>query len=212
MVLISLTTVISGGCLQLSLSPLFTADEAVFDEHLVGQWVCGNESWTFRRADGQDVPAGAYDVDIKAGAKSVAFVALLGRLGNDAFITFTSGQLDDASTSPFVKAHVVTGFTFGRVTLEGDRLRLAMLNSDWIARTYRAGLLGIGANRIWPGAGADDVDVILTSGPADLQRFARAYADDAAVFSERIRFRRVGSTAPARATAGRDPGETCYEG
>lgn len=207
--LIGMTTLISAGCLQLSLNPLFTADDAVFEEQLVGQWTCGNETWTFRRAADQDVPPSAYDVDIQSGTTEVTVVALLGRLGERTFVTLTPARLADPSSSPFVNAHVSTGFTFGRVAIEGDRLRFAMLDSGWINKAYQAGLLTIGMSRMWPGARPDDVDVVLTAGPSDLQRFARAYADDDAVFGEQIRFRRVGST-PASQPAGSGGDEKCY--
>jgi hypothetical protein len=207
--LMSLATLVSVGCLQLSLNPLFTPDEAVFDEHLVGAWTCGEETWTFRRASDPDLAAKGYEVEVRSGVTTATLVALIGRLGDRTFITLTPGQLDDPSSSPFTNAHVVTGFTFGRVVQDGDRLQLSMLDSAWIAKAYRAGLLSIGVNRVWPGDGPDG-DVLLIARPTDLQRFAQTYADDDAVFGEQIRFRRSGAPAPGPASASA-VGEKCYQ-
>ena len=196
---VAVATVLAAACLQRSLNPLFLPKDSVFDERLLGEWVCGEESWTFTRELDEDSGSKEfYRIDVVSRGRRGTLAAWLGWLDNNLFITFIP-TVDIELPSPFFDRHLVGVFTFGRVTIEPDRLRLAMLGSEWAEKAFAAGQLTLGVNRTSLGPSADGLDIILTAQPDELQRFARAYASEDDVFSENIEFVRPvagGATAP----------------
>jgi hypothetical protein len=225
---------LAGACLQPSLNPLFLPEETLFDETLLGAWTCPGEVWTFSRESYGNLPDRPYYlVTIEADNQTAEMAAWLGRLDKTWFVTFRSGGLDFELPTDFVRHHVVATHTFGRISIETTRVRLAMLDADWIQKAEAAGQLTIGVRR-WlndempsfenvsrppesrhpPSPDPRDSrwlsEVILTAPPRDLQRFARTYADDENVFAETIELvRRPSSDAVTSAEAASQRG-SCY--
>lgn len=196
----------ASGCLQQSVNPLFLLDDSTFDDRLLGSWTCGDEQWNFAREVDSDLPGKPfYRIQIQAGNRRGVLGAMLGRIGADDFVTFLPlGDDGDDTSTDFVGRHTMGVYTFGRLVLDGSRMRLAMLGSDWIEHAYSAGLLPIGVIQQWTLESAADPTVILTAPPAGLQRFARTYARDEAVFSEQIELVRTTDTHPS------EPAGQCY--
>jgi len=187
-----IATLVSAGCLQTSLNPLFLPEDAIVDDRLIGAWACEGESWTFARAvddDGKSLPS--YTVTIRMEDTTEQLAAWLGRLDEVVFVTFTS-QSGPAVRNTFHARHILPVYTFGRITVEPSRLRLAMLDTDWVAAAAEAGLLPIGLKRQEP-----HKDVLLTAPSSDLQRFAKAFAASDDVFGERLEFARSGNPGTA---------------
>lgn len=195
------------GCLQPSLNPLFLPEDAVFDEGLLGTWVCQDETWTFARTADEDWRGReVFTVTIQRSDNDTTseLFAWLGRLDGALFATFTP-KSDLPAPNRFFARHVVPVYTFGRITIEPTRLRLNMLDADWIEKAEAAGLLTIGVKRTEPRS-----DVLLSAKPAELQRFARAYADNDDVFSDRVEFvRPIASDSTTAGAAVRAAGH-CY--
>ena len=190
--LASTATLISAGCLQASLNPLFLHEEAIVDDRLIGAWACGRETWTFTRAVDDDGKAlQIYTVTIRMEDTTEELAAWLGRLDDTVFVTFTS-QSGPVVRNTFHARHILPVYTFGRITVEPSRLRLAMLDTDWVEAAEEAGLLPIGMKRQEP-----HKDVLLTAPSSDLQRFAKAFADSDEAFGERLEFARPGSPGAA---------------
>lgn len=192
------------GCLQPSLNPLFLPEDAVFNQGLLGAWVCPGETWTFTRTSDTDLESRAvYDVSIRTEATTSHLLAWLGRVDDAVFVTFTL-KSDGRGTHRFTARHLVPAYTFGRISIEPARVQLAMLDAGWIEKAEAAGLLTIGTKRPEPRS-----DVLLTAGPTELQRFARAYAGDDQVFGTGVELVR-----PVTPGSGSDstihPTGTCY--
>lgn len=218
------------GCLQTSLNPLFLPHDTVFDEKLLGTWTCPREAWTFARDSykgWEDRPF--YRVTIAAGQKTAELRAWLGRIGKTTFITFRPEEVELVAAE-FIRGHMVGMYTFGRITIEAGTVRLAMLDAGWIAKAEEAGQLTIGV-RQWlndiqptfddesrPRKPTDALpkelrslsQVILTAQPSDLQRFARAYADDDDVFAEKIELVRGASSNAMPPTGPEEQRGRCY--
>jgi len=105
----------------------------------------------------------------------------------------------------FFARHIIPVYSFGRITIEPSRLRLAMLDADWVESAEEAGLLTMGTKRAEPLA-----DVLLTAKPAELQRFARAYSNDEAVFGERLEFVRSEAFDPTASVSSGQLAGRCY--
>jgi hypothetical protein len=195
----------STGCLQPSLNPLFLPQDAAFDERLLGTWVCQDETWTFARTTDDDWKSHeVYTVTIQTTDTTSELLAWLGRLDDAVFVTFTP-KSEPHPAARFLGRHVISVYTFGRIVIEPMRLRLAMLDADWIETAETAGLLTIGVKREEPRA-----DVLLTAKAVDLQRFARAYSGDDHVFGERLEFVRPAMPAPTPTESTVRPAGTCY--
>ena len=79
----------------------------------------------------------------------------------------------------------------GRVWAEGDKLRLALLDYDWMSHMASSGRLKVPYVQEDEG---DDHILLLTAKGDELRDFLRQYADDAAAFPEAETFRRVSRT------------------
>jgi hypothetical protein len=111
--------------------------------------------------------------------------AWIGALGDAEFINFYPDSTPQKTTA-FYGAHMVAGHTFGRIQIEPDRLRLDLLNDEWVGKATKAGQVAIGRTH-WP-----DERILLTAATSELQAFARIYAEDQDAFSERFDCRREG--------------------
>ena len=174
-----LPAIFAAGCLQASINPLFTPDDARFDDGIVGKWRCGSDTWTITRAtvekDAKEYAGRSYaEIEIAGGDDVLKMVALVGRLGNADFATFMPDDIRGTRNS-FFDAHVVGASTFGRILIEPNRIRLAMLDDQWVRdaiEKHRAGGLTLSS-----------FTRVLTSPTKDLQQFARAHANDDKAFS-----------------------------
>jgi hypothetical protein len=176
-----LFVIAANGCLQPSLNPLFSPEESVFEPGLVGVWVCEDETWTFAKQSNEDLDfRETYSITVRTDRSTGELAGWLGRLDNQLFVTFVLTS-DHGVQNKFLARHLVGAYTFGRLNIEPGRLRVAMLSSGWVDRAEQAGLLSIGLRRSTPMS-----DVLLTAPPHDLQRFARAYADDDEVFDDQL--------------------------
>jgi hypothetical protein len=189
--------------------------------------------WTFARESYETFPDRPYyRVTIAADNQTAEMAAWLGRLDQAWFITFRSGGVDLPVPTDFVRHHVVATYTFGRISIRPTRVRLAMLDSEWIEKAEAAGQLAIGVRR-WlndelpsfePARPPESRDrqwtdprdsrwlseVLLTAPPRELQRFARIYADDKSVFGETIELVRQPSSGAVTPTEAASQRGSCY--
>ena len=175
---------LSPACLQPSLNPLLLPADMNFDVRLVG-WKSGDTTWTFSKAADKDAQAvfdgrPFYEVTLTEMNETVKVWAWIGRLGDAQFINFFPDDPPVEIKSGFYKRHLVAAYTFGRIWIENDLIRLGMLNADWVKKATGEGKLALGPKR-WP----DDEVVLLTASTLELQRFAREHANDDKAFGDR---------------------------
>lgn len=167
-----------GGCVP-SLQPLYSPDtKLVIDSRLNGTWIneSGNESWDFHQTDDS-----TYELLYAQDESAAHFVARLVRLDGKLFMdTYPDEEIDN----DFYKLHLVPAHIFGRIWIEGDSLKMNMLDGDWLDSMLNSGELTIAHEEI-------DEGTVLTASTEELQKLAIKYSDDPEAFSNMAALRRM---------------------
>jgi hypothetical protein len=163
------------GCTVRSLYPLFEEKDVYFDPSLLGTWgeEGSSESWTFVKSGDN-----AYVLTDKEGDKLTNFDAHLVRLGNLRFLDLYPQGIDDSFAIP---AHL-----FLRVCVDGDTLRAALFNPDWLKDAVTRGVTDIAHLRLRD-------SIVLTASPKELQRLVVQCAFDEEAFPVAEFYRQKGS-------------------
>jgi len=161
------------GCVP-SLQPLFTDKDTVFEPALNGTWVQndGDEQWLFNSLPDK---SGYNAISMKQGQYPASFEAHLVCLSGYRFLDLYPADPPLANENyaiHFVKAH-----TFHRVRLEGDVLRIAALDPDWLQTMLQEHSLEIAHSLV-------DGNIVLTAPTADLQALLVRYAETPGTFQE----------------------------
>lgn len=161
-----------------SLHPLFTDKDVIFDPTLVGTWIDedGKSTWTFQKS-GEN----AYELVYTENEEPAKFQAHLLKLGDFLFLDIfpeESGMKNGLYKGLLIPAH-----GFSRIWMEGDSVRLAYLDPDWLKGMIDQKKVKIDHDFI-------DQSIILTAQTKDLQKFALKYAEDAKAFSVKTELHR----------------------
>jgi hypothetical protein len=169
--------VLVAGCVP-SLHPLFTEDNLVYDPALVGTWADqeGENTWTFQKF-GDNV----YNLIYTEEGVPARFDAHLVQLGEFLFLDTYPGEPD--IKNDFYLIHLIPAHIFSRIEMEGDTLRYAMLDLDWLRDMISEEKVSIGHEKV-------DGGILLTATTAELQEFFIKYADDDKAFSDPTELRR----------------------
>ena len=186
-----------GGCVPVvSLHPLFTKENVVFEEKLLGVWVDDpnnpESTWEFRRSDKTDKPdEKAYrlifsDKDGKKGS----FYAHLVKLDNKLFLDacpsgppWEESKEPDKMDWPYNVLLMVPGHTFIRVDSIEPVLKMRLTDDDKMKELFKEQPKAVAHEEI-------DDTLILTAQTKDLQTFVLKYADDERVFPNEIILKR----------------------
>ncbi len=176
-------TSLLAGCIPVgTIHPLFTEKEVVFDPGILGTWNSQDDEdghWTVSQAGNQ-----AYQFTFTAATEdsSLTYDVRLVRLRN---LLFVDGLLrevrdkgEDGLAIGTVPAHI-----FGRIYIEGDNLRLAMLDDEWLKKA-------IAENRVKIGHETMGDTIVLTASTAELQQFALKYAENKDAFAVDLKLAR----------------------
>jgi len=189
------------GCVPiLSLHPLFTKEDIVFDEKLLGTWLedvnSPEASWEFARLTedsaanlpeelkGETGRLYRLNMSDKEGHKG-SFVVCLVKLGDRRFLdvfpdVLPSGEPDiEKSKLLFNVVLLVRAHTFIRADSVGDQLKIAMTNDDEFKKLTDAEPKAVQFTL------ADD-RTILTGSTKELQAFVTKYAEDKRLFSTEL--------------------------
>jgi hypothetical protein len=189
------------GCVPIvSLQPLFTKEDIVFDEKLLGAWVeeggDSGTSWEFARFE--ESAAGSLPEALRSEFKQVyrlnlankegrkgSLAACLVTLGDRRFLDvfpdqFPSGESDTETMKlSFNAFFFVPSHTFARVDAAGDQLKIQFTDDDEFKKLVE----------VEPKAVAHVVTedhVVLTGSTGELQAFVTKYADDKRLFAHEI--------------------------
>ena len=165
------------GCVP-SLHPLFTDKDLVFDQALVGTWVDedGKNTWEFRKS-GEN----AYELVYTENEEPAKFQAHLLKLGGFLFLDVFPEEPE--MKNGLYKGLLIPAHGFSRIWMEGDLVRLAYLDPDWLKQMIDKKKVKIDHDFI-------DQSIILTAQTEDLQKFAVKYAEDAKAFSVKTELHR----------------------
>jgi hypothetical protein len=161
------------GCPSRSLHPLFSEKDLVFNPSLIGTWVEKDASCTFEKYTDNSYKVTYIELksdDQKGSGRRVdtaKYIAHLGKIGKHFF-------LDSYLAEKEGDHHLLPTHLFWRISLQGETLHLAALESDWLKKM-------IDTRRLKISHVIRDSDVVLTATTADLQRlFLRHSGDDEA--------------------------------
>ena len=164
---LALTMFFVAGCgPALSLHPLCTNEEVIFDPALVGRWeTTSDEKWIFRQME-----ENLYNVTVRFDSRdSLVLEGRLVQLGDYTFMDVTSGEPDVENLNILaIPVHV-----FLRLSLEGDSLGIAYLDDSWLRENS-----GLIKHEV-----VDKQGIILTASTRELQDFVLKHAEDEEAFS-----------------------------
>ncbi len=155
----------------LSLHPLFTEKDLVFEPALVGSWA-GEEdktTITFQKA-GEN----AYELFFMGeGTTGKHFEARLAQVGRFLFLDVCPKEVD--TKDDFYKKHLVRAHTFYRIKIDGDVLKINYLDDDWVKKMAAERTTNIPQENL-------DGEIVLTAATDELQNFVLMYAEDTEAF------------------------------
>ena len=160
-----------------SLHPLYTKNQLVFDESILGLWSDGpDQKWEFVRGDGQN-----YNLTYTEKDKSVKYKVHLILLGDSYFLDFYLNEnLDDNFITPLIPSH-----SFAKIVEEEGKLSIYFFDYEWLEKLFKQRKIRLKHEVI------DDGTIVLTASTEELQKFVQKYAHEEAAFVEPSRLERV---------------------
>jgi hypothetical protein len=172
------------GCVR-SFYPLFTEKDLVFNPALVGTWADKEKNtWTFQKSSDKNYRLLYFQREYKVFGRgpetagdTATFRAQLGKLKGLWFLDLypDRGTLESHVKNDLHNVTMIPTHTFFRVWIEGDSLRLAMLDEEWLKR-----LIDQNGMRI-PHVRTEDY-IVLTASTQELQRLVVMAAGDEKAF------------------------------
>jgi len=160
---VTLMTLVVAGCgPALSLRPLCTDEEVIFNPALVGRWKCRSDDWIFRQMEDN-----LYNLTIIFSINdSLILEGRLLKLGNFTFMDVTS-RIPDVENLFAIPVHA-----FLRLSLESDSLGIAYLDDSFLDEN----------SELIKHEVVDEHGIILTASTKELQDFVLKYAEDEKAF------------------------------
>ena len=171
----------------ISLHPLYTEKDLVFEPALLGCWGEEGEEEEADKEDAEKVCVFTFEA---AGEKAYKltiqenegvfreFRAHLLRLGEALFLDVQPVWPEEADDEIY-QAHHVAGHSFHRLWLEKDVFHYAPLREEWVSESLESGLIDISHARILDG---DEGQVVLTGMTQELQAFVGGLAENKEAF------------------------------
>jgi hypothetical protein len=194
-----LITILLGGCVPvMSLHPLFTEENLVFEEKLLGTWVDDPNSpkstWEFKRVEDSaqkegelnppKKPEKAYKLILLNNEDNTkgSFYAHLIKLEDRLFLDVYPSQLPCAQPDPnedwlLNTFFLIPGHSFVIIDSIEPRLKMRWTNQDELKKLLKEKPDAVKHELVEDG-------IILTASTEQLQPFVFKYADDERVFSE----------------------------
>ena len=166
-----LLAVLLGGCV-LSLHPLYTDKELIFDEKLLGSWDLDEHKWEFKKAGEKK----SYELIVTDEGGKGEFAAHLVKIDKMLFLDlYPKGP--DFKASNYLKLHLLPAHTFLRIEQIEPTLKIRAMNpekmDDMLEKDPNLVKHEVVEGRI-----------VLTASPKELQKFMKKYADVKDLFGE----------------------------
>jgi len=187
-ILFYLLAALLGGCVPvISLHSLYTQENVVFEEKLLGTWVDDPNGpeviWEFTRID---EPKNAYklvfsDDKGKKGSFVAHLVKLQNRLFLDAFPSEFPWEPDDPNEVKWLynSFFLIPAHTFIKIDSIEPQLKMRLTNNDKMAELLKEDPNAVKHTSI-------EDRIILTASTEELQAFVLKYADDSRVFTDEV--------------------------
>lgn len=156
-----------GGCLTLSIHPLYTMDDVIAVPEAAGVWSNPEDGgrWTFVPEEDQSFTVTTEDDENSTSEFEGWFV----RVGGDLYLDLYPTEAREMSE--FRAVHFIPVHSFWRVTLSGEALTLEYIDLDKFEDAIERGAIDI------PHTAADDL-MILTAETPELQTFFGQHMDN----------------------------------
>ncbi len=175
--LIAATALLLGGCWTLSINPLYTEADLVYDPGLEGIWGDPedpeNETWEFKKSGEK-----SYRLIVREDeqhllidpAKDGLFEVHMLKLGDYTFLDLYPEEPEGVNA--LYTSHVIPAHSFTRMSLEGHVLTLTYFDSDWLKELADAGTLSLRHEQ-------REGLVVLTAPTEEVQQFVLEHIDEA---------------------------------
>ncbi len=167
------------GCIVTSLHPLFTEnDEIIFDEALVGTWLeerSDFDLWSFEKSGEEN----EYNLFTTQEGKPGEFHAFLGKIEDKMFLNIYPKESENKNKNWFYYAHLKPTWSFLRIYIEKDTLRLILLDYEWFKEMANQNNIKVKYER-------EGDSFVLTAPTEELQQFILKYADNEDAFSDTL--------------------------
>jgi hypothetical protein len=162
--ILTVAALLLAGCV-ISVSPIYTAKDVVYDPALLGVWAEDEKdvnTWTFEKSDDSSYALTVADQDSKS-----PFVAHLVQLGDHRFLDIcpAASGLDAAPLSGLYKTGLIRGHLVLKVTQIKPVLQMQALDGDWLDKLLEKAPQTLAHQK------ADDGGLVLTAPTAALQSF-----------------------------------------
>lgn len=163
------------GCPARSLSPLFEDKDARLCPTLNGTWLIDakDQTYNFQPMDDKRYLA----TIVGEQHDTIRYIVIAGQLGGRWF-------LDSYPKDSYDDHHVLLTHIIHRITVVGDTLEMASLESDWLKKMIDAKKLSIGHAR-------NDGEIVLTAPTKELQKFFTRFANDRDAFPKPGKLTRI---------------------
>lgn len=166
-----LLAVMLGGCVLSSLHPLYTDEELIFEEKLIGKWSDEHNIWEFRAGEPNTYQMRVFD------GKEGRFVAHLVKLEDMLFLDIFPDEPCLEQDNDFYKLHILPTHTFMKVDQIGPKLQLRAMDYDKVSK-----MLQEDPNLLKHEVIEDRI--VLTASTEQLQEFIVEYANEEGVFAD----------------------------
>ena len=163
-----------------SLHPLYTEDELIFEEKLLGAWGDEVGSLNFEKAKNADI----YNLTLGLDTLSGRFIAHLVKIDKMLFLDL-SPQKPDKETVEIQQLFSIPAHTFLKIEQIEPILKMRMMNPDTI--TY---MLKTDPNLLKHELIQEEL-VVLTASTQQLQQFMKKYANDESLFADPTELERL---------------------
>ena len=180
--LYALPVLVATSCVP-ALHPLYTEQDLFLDHRILGAWTSADASRPHETLRFERLGDVGYLLTHTSEGRSGRFHVHLVRLAGSLFIDVVPDRRDLEAIGGGAYRQVIPAHTFGRIWIEGDRVRLAMLDEDWLRRGLRDRTVSLPHEQV-------DGTLVLTASTKQLQWFAVRFAADTAAWAQRAEFRR----------------------
>jgi len=171
LLIITFLSLALSGCV-VSLHPLYTEKDLVFDPNIEGTWVQEGEGnlWTFKKSGDKE-----YQLIYREKEETAVFRANLVSLKKYRFLDLFPGKPELGNE--FYKCHFIPAHSFLKVQMENGKLKLALPRYQWVKNMLEDQKLSIPLEQV-------DDRIFFTASTEQLQQFMLAIADEKEAFDE----------------------------
>jgi hypothetical protein len=168
------------GCV-ISIHPLFTSDDLVFDKRLLGTWsVPGeNETWKFETGEHEMTPyanKNSYLLKNTENGETRKFTANLTKLGDEFFLDLYPDDEMKTKNSLF-EYHFLPVHTFAKIRIYDNKFELYFFNSDLLTKALQQNTIRLKHESL-------QYYEVITASTEELQQFVKKYAQRKDVFEK----------------------------